>query len=405
MKTLIRVCKYICIIGVALWLVSAIFLVEIGPDEIGIRQSNVSGVGEEDLSPGWAWRVPGVHKIIRLPSTYTFLDYTPDDVGPQRSLEIRTKDNNNITVDITVPVRIKEGYANKIVGDGNHVSDKGRYRYQILAENAAVSVLRGQLAKLDSVGFYTTETRLDVSETTLETLNESLDKLHLEAGTVLIRAVRFRPEYERQKQQIQLNEQNKLLDQAKERVADQQQKLDNYQQATNAQAAALEQDWVKQRANLERAYEVGFIDVQGDNKPGAARALLVSLSDEKRLAMQTAAAEVLNLESAEEANESYLLGIKNIEAETREYAKRMTVEAESVSARLKAEGDAQVAKVRGAFESQLNALLSSPAGRAYVAWKSAEYVTFNKTLIFNSSDGIPSVLKLRQFAQQFMGGR
>jgi hypothetical protein len=40
-----------------------------------------------------------------------------------------------------------------------------------------------------------------------------------------------------------------------------------------------------------------------------------------------------------------------------------------------------------------------------VAWKSAEYVNFNKTLTFSSKDGIPSVLQLRRFAQKFMGGR
>ena len=45
------------------------------------------------------------------------------------------------------------------------------------------------------------------------------------------------------------------------------------------------------------------------------------------------------------------------------------------------------------------------AGRAYVAWKSADKVTFDKNLTFNSSDGIPSVLRLRQFAQEFMGSR
>ncbi len=40
-----------------------------------------------------------------------------------------------------------------------------------------------------------------------------------------------------------------------------------------------------------------------------------------------------------------------------------------------------------------------------MAWKSADKVTFAKTLTFNSREGIPSILRLRAFAEQFMGTR
>jgi hypothetical protein len=48
-------------------------------------------------------------------------------------------------------------------------------------------------------------------------------------------------------------------------------------------------------------------------------------------------------------------------------------------------------------------LLGSPAGKAYVAWQAADNVKFADTLTFSSSEGIPSVLRLRAFAAQFMG--
>ena len=99
-----------------------------------------------------------------------------------------------------------------------------------------------------------------------------------------------------------------------------------------------------------------------------------------------------------------MLGIQNISAETLEYKQRVTAEADGISGRLKAEGEADVAAVRGEFETKINALLGSPAGRAYVAWKSAENITFNSTLTFQSREGVPSVLRLRNFALQFMGG-
>ena len=70
---------------------------------------------------------------------------------------------------------------------------------------------------------------------------------------MLVRAVRYRDEYEKQLQQIQLNEQNKLLDAARQKLATVQQSLDNYQQGTNAQVAQRQQEWGKRSAELERA--------------------------------------------------------------------------------------------------------------------------------------------------------
>ena len=108
---------------------------------------------------------------------------------------------------------------------------------------------------------------------------------------------------------------------------------------------------------------------------------------------------------AASVTDAYLIGIKNIQAETLEYRNRVTAEADGVQARLGAEGDAMVARVQGEYEIKLNALLGTPGGRAFVAWKAAEHVKFAETLTFSSAEGIPSVLRLRQFAEQFMGAR
>ena len=66
-------------------------------------------------------------------------------------------------------------------------------------------------------------------------------------------------------------------------------------------------------------------------------------------------------------------------------------------------GIGSVAKIEGAYQQKLNALLGSPGGRAYVAYRAADNVKFNETLVFQSSDGVPSVLRLRDFARLFMG--
>ena len=81
-------------------------------------------------------------------------------VNPQEPLQIRTKDNNTVVLDVSVPVRIQPGRAHDVVATGNHLKDAdGRYRYQRLAEQATVSVLREEMANLDSVGFYSTDRR------------------------------------------------------------------------------------------------------------------------------------------------------------------------------------------------------------------------------------------------------
>ena len=60
-------------------------------------------------------------------------------------------------------------------------------------------------------------------------------------------------------------------------------------------------------------------------------------------------------------------------------------------------------RTKGEYENKLNALLGTPAGTAYVAWVAADNIKFADTLTFSSAEGIPAVLRLRQFAVQFMG--
>jgi hypothetical protein len=263
-------------------------------------------------------------------------------------------------------------------------------------------VLREDLAQLQSADFYKTDRRLEVSATTLKVLNEALRPLHLEASAVLIRASYFRQEYEEQLARIQLNEQQKLLDGAKQIVADEQQKLDNYSQQTSAMVSSKTQDWNRRIADLNRSYQVGFLDTSEDRTPGAARRELAALTEEQRAALRETAAVVAGME-ADRITEAHLLGIKNVEAETTEYNGRVRAQSDGVSARLSAEGDAMVAKVKGAYESKLNTLLGSPGGRAYVAYVAAGKVKFDDQLTFHSSDGVPSLLRLRDFAQTFMG--
>lgn len=346
----------------------------------------------------------------------------------KEALSIRTKDNNTVTVDVSVPYRIKPDRAFQVMKAGNHLSMGNRMRrFQRLANDTTISVLRENLAQLQSRDFYNTQRRLQVAQRTLKALNSALDKLHLEASGVLIRAAYFRDQYERQLAQIQLNEQQKLLDGAKKRVSDEQQKLDNYAQRTEALGSAREQDWKRRIADLDRAYQVGFISTE-DRSPGAARRLLKAMSKQQREKLVASAEAVFAAASGSlprstddsppgkpvavatnkedtlvKVTDAHLLGIKNIEAETTEYRSRVRSAADGISGRLAAEGLAKVAEVKGAYEARVNQLLNSPAGRAYVAYRAAQNVHFAETLTFQSSEGIPAILRLRDFAVKFMG--
>lgn len=334
----------------ALWLIPKTCTTTVGPDRIGVRQSNLSGVGEADLEPGWAFALPGLHTIITLPRRYEYLDYTSDSMSGQQPLQIRTKDNNIVLLDVSVPYRIRPGEAWQVVQTGNHQIDANeRHRFQRLAEETTVSVLREHLAELTSSDFYSTDRRLEVSATTLEVLNDKLADLHLEASSVLIRAVQFRPEYEQQLQQIQLNEQKKLLDAAAEIVATEQQKLDNYVQGTNALASAREQKWIERRANLERAYRVGAVDIGSETAAGGVRTKLAAMNAEEKAKLLAVAITALQMtpEEAEKLDDGYLIGIQNVQAETLQYDQRIRAEADGVSLRLQAEAEAMLAKVRG----------------------------------------------------------
>lgn len=403
MSGLKRISQIICLTAITLMIAPTCFVSTVPLGTIGVRSSSFSGVLEADLEPGWHLSVSTIHNLTLLPSRYLFLDYGDD---ANQGLQIRTRDNNNVFVDVTVPYRIKPGEAHLIMKAGNHVrTAEDTFRFQRLAAETTVGVLREDLANLTSSDFYNTDKRLAVAADTLKVLNEELAPLHLEAQAVLLRAVTFRPEYEVQLQAIQLNEQNKLLDGARQRVAQQQQELDNFELQTTALANARQQEWVKKQADLERAYQVGFVvDPNGDRAVGAARRQLTALAAEEAQKLREEAARVLEIDDAAKITDAYLLGIQNIQAETLEYKQRVAAEADGIAGRLKAEGEADLAAVRGDFETKINALLGSPAGRAYVAWKSAENVKFSEVLTFQSREGIPSVLRLRNFALQFMGG-
>ena len=55
MTALVRISKGIVIGALLLWILPAACLTRVEPSEIGVRQSAMSGVQEDDQRPGWHW--------------------------------------------------------------------------------------------------------------------------------------------------------------------------------------------------------------------------------------------------------------------------------------------------------------------------------------------------------------
>src|SRR5690606_23460302 len=111
-KGFVRICQFTLLALVFLWIAPTCFISTVPMGKIGVRSSNMSGVLEDDLEPGWTLDVAGVHALTLLPSHYLFLDYGTDD---GQGLQIRTRDNNNVFVDVSVPYRIRPGEAHMIM--------------------------------------------------------------------------------------------------------------------------------------------------------------------------------------------------------------------------------------------------------------------------------------------------
>jgi regulator of protease activity HflC (stomatin/prohibitin superfamily) len=197
----------------------ALLFERVPPTMIGVKQVQWSGGGivEEDYGTGFHLGISGYHKWYLLDRRTHFLTFSDagsssDSIEMRPALEIITSDNNRVSVDMTVSYRIKPGEGHLLVAD----SLRGVYRDRVTS--TVNDVMRAELAQLTSEELYSTATRLERSRDTLPILREALSELHIEPDVILLRAVRFPPEYEERLQTKQLTYQTKLLANAEQEV-------------------------------------------------------------------------------------------------------------------------------------------------------------------------------------------
>lgn len=252
MKTLSKLLiGLVGLIGVALLVLSTLFE-RIEPGVIGVKQKlwGTAGVIPEDHMAGYHWGVAGVHRWHRLDHRTHFLTFAKTDLQLGKSrhhsnsieegpLDIRTRDNNPVAVDVTVTYRIIPGEAHQIVAKGL----KGMYMDRVASQ--VRGVLREELARLNPGDFVNTDIRFQLSQEILPLLEQELASFHVKPESLLIRSFQFMETYEAKLQETQLTQQYTELAKSKRLVEDAMRATGKIEKETEAMAKELRADWDK----------------------------------------------------------------------------------------------------------------------------------------------------------------
>ncbi len=235
------------------------------PNVIGVKQARWGGGGivSEDYSQGFQLGISGFHLWHYLPLETHFLHFT--GAPPRRGevdtwdppQEIRTRDNNVVTVELSVPYRIVPGEGHLIVQDGL------KYDYRHRVKSTVERVLRSQLSTLSSEDLQDTDKRIARSAEILPLLNAQLAQFHCEAEGILIRRFRFSPQYEEKLQEKQYLRQKANLDYALTAQANEQKTVNLIERQIGAAELALTQDWEKKLQEKTSEYQVLIADIAG----------------------------------------------------------------------------------------------------------------------------------------------
>lgn len=338
----------LCLLFLVSWSVPKVFLTRIEPWEIGIRRSLTGGITEQDFGFGYHFSMPLMHSFYRMPKTVQYLNYNDDDddadAGP---LEVRTSGNNVIYVDVTIPWRIKDGEAWHIVREGF----VGTYPAKVAS--TVTGILRETLAEMSNMDIYHTDRRQKTAASILPKLNAALEQYHVVADGLVIRAIRFRDEYEQKLQDKQYFIVQGKLDEALKKESVAIQATETFEKAIDKDIALKREEWNQRIEELKTKYE---------------------------------------------------LEIAAIEAEAVTYDRRRRSEADAFYGSAKADGDLAESKAEALGEKLAAQALSSQAGKTFSAITAAENFRLGPVEL-NSND--PAFLRnfgsMKAWRQFFLG--
>lgn len=352
-----RIPRGLIVIFVLIVLLPAAFLLffeRVEPMEIGVRQERWGGGGIEDrdFGSGFHLGIWGYHRWFKLPLKTHWVHFTSNSsrdtetVSWQPEMELRTKDQNIYTVDVSVPYRIKNGDAWRIVAGGLRIS------YTERAQSTMLGVLREELAQLSSEDLQSTDLRLRRAGEILPILNEKLAEYFVEAETVLIRRVGFGAEYEERLQQKQFLTQKAQLDGALALQA-------NEEQTTNTIEKQIVAAEKKKTANWEMTIQ------------------------EERSRFEVLVAEIAG--------------------EAKKYEEQVRAAAQADATAAEAAGQLAVDQAEALRNELRNAILNSRGGDIYLALEAAENLDLPSVTLNSNDPRVPIILDIEELTKLLVG--
>ncbi len=332
----------------------ALFFKRVPPDVIGIKQSRWGGGGIQalDFGTGFHLGVSGYHLWHFLPRRTHFIHFS-ESRGQNTEVDlweppqqIRTRDNNVVTVDLSVPYRIKNGEANTIISDGL------KHGYRDRVKSTVERVLRSELSSLSSEDLQNTELRIQRTEAILPILNEQLAEFHVVAQTVLVRRFLFSSEYERKLQEKQFLRQKANLDVAQTHVANEEKLVNQLEKQIKAAEMALETNWRKTLQEKSSEYE-GLL------------------------------AEIYALAQV--------------------YSERTRAEGSAGQVISEAEGNLALARAEALRQRLRTAALSNPGGDVLIALRAAENMQIPSVTLDGQDPSVPMLLDLSRMTELLLG--
>ncbi|MCB9729177.1 MAG: hypothetical protein H6744_18975 [Deltaproteobacteria bacterium] len=250
-----KIVNVLSVVILVLWVLPKACLEPIDPDEIGVRRSLTGGIDEQDFGTGYHVSLPLWHRWYKLQRTIHYLEFSDESGAP---LDVRTKENNVIFIDVTVPYRIKDDSGWQIVRagfDGNY-ADK--------VKSTALGILREHLAQLSNLDVQDPQKRAEITQETLPVLNEALDQYHVEATHVVLRAIAFREQYEAKLQAKQFLIVQGRLDQALQGESAARQETETREKSIDKDVALKEESWNKKIEELKSKFQLEIAGIEAD---------------------------------------------------------------------------------------------------------------------------------------------
>ncbi|QDU66517.1 SPFH domain-containing protein [Engelhardtia mirabilis] len=335
---------------------SGMLLERIGPATIGVKQNLLGGgIVQKAYGMGYHVGIIGVHRWHRLDGRVHFLNFTQESASKRTrngnvefasALDIRTSDNNTASLDVTVLYEIIDEQAWMLVNEGLTLA------YQDRVRQAVEGLLREELSKLSPEDFVNTDVRLARAEESLPLLRETLRQYHVEPLGILIRAVRFPPEYEEKLQLKQLTRQNSMLATARQAQERQQQQTQSIEKITEAMEKEARGEW------------------------------------DKRL---------------QEAQSENQVQIAQIKAEAEVYARTTTADADATQVTYLAEGQLAVEQAEALRDELRNRALDTVGGRILLARQAAENLDVREVTLNSNDPAVPTIIDVDQLVRLLVG--